>query len=212
MFTEPLLQKAIVNQWKRDKSWFVPTNTRTRAKEKAITNTVNVSENPGSEKATSSHQIPLDCTIQSILNNTVDVCSNEDEVVSSLYTACQTGNNSILHILHGVGADMNMCAGNGISTLQLACQNGHESSARFLLDNGANINFQMDDGATALLIACFEGHDSIIELLLQRGADTNLCMKNGVSPLYIACQNGKKLQWKYYCVVKQTSICLKILE
>lgn len=114
--------------------------------------------------------------------------------------------------MHGVVADINLCAGNGISTLQLACQNGHESSARFLLDNGANINFQMDDGATALLIACFEGHDSIVELLLQRGADTNLCMKNGVSPLYIACQNGKKLQWKYYCVVKQTSICLKIVK
>lgn len=92
------------------------------------------------------------------------MCSNEEEVVSSLYTACQNGNDSILHTLHGVGADINLCAGNGIGPLQLACQSGHESSARFLLDNGANINFQMDDGATALLIACYEGHDIIVEL------------------------------------------------
>lgn len=191
--SKPLLEKVIVNQWKRDKSWFVPTNISTCSKEKAksnLKNPVNVSEKAGPEKSTSSHQMPLDCTIQSILNNTVDVCSDKNEEVNSLYTACQTGNDSILHILHSVGADINLCAGNGISPFQFACQNGHKNTARFLLDNGANINFQMDDGATALLKACFEGHASIVELLLERGADKKLCMENGVSPLYVACQNG----------------------
>lgn len=88
----------IVNQWKRDRSWFVPTNISTCSEEKAksnLKNPVNASEKAGPEKSTSSHQMPLDCTIQSILNNTVDVCSDKDEEVNSLYTACQTGNDSI---------------------------------------------------------------------------------------------------------------------
>lgn len=129
-----MLEKVIVNQWKRDKSWFVPTNISTCSKEKAksnLKNPVNASEKAGPEKSTSSHQMPLDCTIQSILNNTVDVCSDKDEEINSLYTACQTGNDSILHILHSVGADINLCAGNGMSPLQLACQNGHKNTARF---------------------------------------------------------------------------------
>lgn len=66
----------IVNQWKRDRSWFVPTNISTCSKEKAksnLKNPINVSEKAGPEKSTSSHQMPLDCTIQSILNNTFDV-------------------------------------------------------------------------------------------------------------------------------------------
>lgn len=84
---EPLLAKVIVDQWKQDKSWFAPTNTKTCAEEEVISNLkniVNVTKIPEPEKSPSSHQFPLVCTIQSIINNIVDAQMKRKESMHSM--------------------------------------------------------------------------------------------------------------------------------
>lgn len=120
----------------------------------------------------------------------MSVNAKNDENVTALHCAAQTGNTDLIHRLIEKKADVN--AGDLLFTrpLHAAVQAGKIQSVKMLLDAGANINAMTGDGSP-LFLAAAAGDENISLLLLERGADIRLTDKWGGTALNAAMESGR---------------------
>lgn len=117
--------------------------------------------------------------------------NDTEENQYSQENSTETWQEQTMQILLSNGANINLCAKNGLSPLFVACKNGNNRAVKFLLKKGAAINYQCAKyRKTPLYISCHENHKDTAQLLLDHGANVDLCTQNGVSLLYNACQDG----------------------
>ncbi len=125
--------------------------------------------------------------------------------VSPLLLCAEGGNESLVKLLVGAGADVNMSPSgdlalehllSGQTPLYGAAKKGHYHICKYLIESGAQVATQTMTGATPLYTAVEEGHAEICQLLIEYGADANVCPSgewakdlniNRQSPLLLAC-------------------------
>lgn len=117
--------------------------------------------------------------------------NDTEEKQYSQENSTETWQEQTMQILLSNGANINLCAKNGLSPLFVACKNGNNRAVKFLLKKEAAINYQcVKYKITPLYISFQENHEDTAQLLLDHEADVDLCTQNGVSLLYNACQDG----------------------
>lgn len=125
--------------------------------------------------------------------------------VSPLLLCAEGGNEALVKLLVGVGADVNMSPSGdlavehilaGQTPLYGAAKKGHYHICKFLIENGAEVNAETMTGATPLYTAVEESHLDICQLLIEFNGDVNKCPHgewamelniNQQSPLLLAC-------------------------
>ena len=111
---------------------------------------------------------------------------------SALKTAAGRGNQDVVRLLIGYGADVNMRDEFGVSALIAASLNGNETVVQLLLQNGAEVNMQDREHVSALIAASSSGHETIVQLLLQNGAEVNMQDQEYSSALTAASRKGNE--------------------
>jgi ankyrin repeat protein len=130
--------------------------------------------------------------LQKLLNFDVYIKSIDEEDKSgrtSLYIACQDGNEKIVSLLLQFGANVDIAANNGFTPLHAASVNSYVTLVQLLLKRGANINAAASHGITPLHSACWNGHDEVVEELIRCKANLNASANDGCTSLYIASRN-----------------------
>ena len=111
---------------------------------------------------------------------------------TALSKACGRGNEELVQLLLGRGANVNLGEdGDGFTSFPLvrACRRGYIMIAQDLINHGADIKAIDSLFGTALTAACSNGHEAIARLLLQKGADINAVDLDGTA-LVAACSEG----------------------
>ncbi|EUC49611.1 hypothetical protein COCMIDRAFT_33038 [Bipolaris oryzae ATCC 44560] len=109
------------------------------------------------------------------LNGTPNVHEQDSLGFQPLFYACNNGNEEIINILLGAGADVDFVSSDGSPTaLHAACRNGHYDVVKILLDRNANVNSISPEYGTALYAAVGSLDNRIVELLLDRNAEVNI--------------------------------------
>jgi ankyrin repeat protein len=131
--------------------------------------------------------------LQKLLNFDVYIKSVDDRDKSgrtSLYIACQDGNEKIVNLLLQSGANVNIAANNGSTPLHAASLNSYVTLVQLLLKRGAKINAAASHGITPLHSACWNGHDEVVEELIRCEANLNVLANDGCTSLYVASRNN----------------------
>ena len=115
-----------------------------------------------------------------------------EDVVSSLFSAAQSGDLEGARGALQSGADVNAPNAYGVTPLIEAAGNGQMEMARFLLENGADVDYTgMREGSPLMLVA-YMGQDDFVKLFLEHGANVNLSMPGpGETALHMAAVTGK---------------------
>lgn len=115
----------------------------------------------------------------------------------ALIAAASKGDESMVRLLVGKGADVNSFGGRMFANpLQAACYAGSESIVRLLLDKGAVIDgtilgvYQGEKHDTALMIASESGDANLVRLLIDSGAAVNAPGTGYGYPLQAAAARG----------------------
>lgn len=108
--------------------------------------------------------------------------------IPMLSQAVRTGNLSIVDLLLGAGAEVNVCDRMGMSPLSAAATGGWREIVRRLISAGADVNADCGDGP-ALWIAVVRRENGVLEDLLRAGANPNAFNPDGFSPLMLAAGN-----------------------
>ena len=99
---------------------------------------------------------------------------------SALMGASSRGHSTVVRVLIGAGADVNLVAQSDYTALMgtavmAASNGGHEAVVRMLIEAGANLNNQATQRSwTALMWASRGGHEAVVRVLLQAGAAVNV--------------------------------------
>ncbi|KAJ5055220.1 ankyrin repeat-containing domain protein, partial [Bipolaris maydis] len=109
------------------------------------------------------------------LNGTPNVHEQDSLGFQPLYYACENGNEEIINILLGAGADVDFVSSDGNPTaLHAACRNGRYDIVKILLDRNTNVNSLSPEYGTALYAAVGSLDNRIVELLLDHNAEVNI--------------------------------------
>jgi ankyrin repeat protein len=103
-----------------------------------------------------------------------------DDDTAALLSASSVGNEEIVKILVGAGANVNISNGGAIYS---ASAGGHEGVVRVLTEAGADVSLK-GNGETALEAASRRGDAKIVKLLLDAGADVGMALCSASSGGY----------------------------
>lgn len=103
--------------------------------------------------------------VQELLNNGVEVNTQNAAGRTALMLAALTGRNDILQILIKSGAAVNAKNDEGWTALMYAAWNGHAKTVQMLIRNGAQVEMKNAAGGTALSNAVRNGHYEIARIL-----------------------------------------------
>ncbi len=128
---------------------------------------------------------------------TKSLSSAAKKVETSLFDAIKKGDENLVKLLVGIGADVNASQSDGATWLHIAVYYGHEAIVKLLLERGADINAAPtagpNAGGTPLLLAVCQNHEAIVTLLHERGADVNGRFGSTLStPLHVAVEKGNE--------------------
>jgi ankyrin repeat protein len=125
-----------------------------------------------------------------LLNQGVDINSQEGNDTSALISAAQEGRFEAVQLLLEQGADVNSSNISSNTALISAAGRGDLETVKLLLSYRADLNPKNFLGNTALITASEEGHMEIVNLLLDYGADIRTVNKKGFSAFASAAVNG----------------------
>ena len=115
---------------------------------------------------------------------------------TALCLACGVGNEDVVQLLLGRGANFNLGDLGNRLTYFPACQRGRRTIAPIaqqLINRGADINVVNSAYGTPLNAACSKGDEAIVRLLLQQGVDIKAARGIDVAtPLIVACSSGNE--------------------
>jgi ankyrin repeat protein len=100
-----------------------------------------------------------------------------------VFIAAKNGHVECIRVLHGLGANVNLCGSNGCSPVYIAAELGHVECTRVLHELGADVHLCNDDGISSVYVAAEVGHVECIVMLYELDADVNLCGIDGASPV-----------------------------
>lgn len=108
-------------------------------------------------------------------NGTPGVHEQDSLGFQPLYYACENGNEEIVNILLGAGADIDFKSCEGSPTaLHAACSNARYDIVKILLDRNADVNASSAEYGTALYAAVGTLENRVVELLLDHKAELNI--------------------------------------
>ena len=110
-----------------------------------------------------------------------------------LHLASYFGNDAMVDLLLGYGADANAVSRNGMALrpLHSAAAGRSVRIVDMLLTHGAQVNATQHGGWTALHAAVASGDAPLVDLLLARGADPGLANDGGKSAVDLAIVAGR---------------------
>jgi ankyrin repeat protein len=113
------------------------------------------------------------------------------EATAQLYSAVTNGDEQMVQLLLGRGADATAKDKSKCTLLHQAAKGGYEAVARLLLKSGADTDAKDEFGLTALHEAAKIGHEAVVLLLLEKEANVDVMGldENGTA-LHIAACNG----------------------
>jgi len=112
-----------------------------------------------------------------LINDGYDINSTKEK---SLLVACKHNQLSVVQMLLGLGADIEIKDIQGKTALIYACKMGKLNIVKELLINGANIEATDNNGNTALIVS---KKLEIVQVLLNNGADIDAINKEGYTCL-----------------------------
>lgn len=119
-------------------------------------------------------------TINSLLNNGVDINTPLIGDGTALMLAVKRRNSEMVQALIDLGADVNQASMLDGNPLIVAAQTNNLESAKVLLDQGADPNGFVRRDETPLINASHYGHLQMTKLLVEHGADVNLSVTTGI--------------------------------
>ncbi|XP_025086400.1 tankyrase-2-like isoform X1 [Pomacea canaliculata] len=127
----------------------------------------------------------------------------EDERMSPLSLACQSGNVEIAKMLLEHGADVNVPGPDGQMALHHLCSAEEwkpelAELGELLIAHGASLDAADNTGATPVLKACEVESHRLVQALCSAGCDVNIPTVNGDSPIQVACKSSE-LWFSWYC-------------
>ena len=111
---------------------------------------------------------------QQLIEDGEDVNKENDDGMTPLFYACNTGNLGVVKYLveeHGVNVDKEDKKGE--TPLFDACRGGNFEIVKYLVEHGADVNKENMSGKTPLFYACKGGNLEIVKYLVEHGADVN---------------------------------------
>ncbi|MCI0618196.1 ankyrin repeat domain-containing protein [bacterium] len=132
--------------------------------------TLHVGARHFSRQATVSIQKEIDAQLQ--------MCASDNDYPrrrpSSLVSAIECGNLSLVELLLELQANPNALDRYGNSALMIASKIGQKEIAQVLISYGADVNLKSQNGSTALFAAAENGHLDVVKFLLLNDADVNV--------------------------------------
>jgi len=136
------------------------------------------------------HQIQDIATLQSYIDQGIDVHAQYGGKQTPLMTSCLTGNFDLLMILLGMGADENIGEMGNYKCLDGSGYSGHANITKYMLQHYPHLNRQHKDGFWPIHRACWgrtDGHVEAVKAFLEFGdGDLEVLTKDGKTPLEIA--------------------------
>ena len=102
--------------------------------------------------------------------------------------AASKGNNDVVKLLIGKGADVSKMNMYGKTALMYAAQFCDKDAVNELITHGAELKVLDEDGWTALMGAAREGKEGVVNLLIAKGADVSKMNMYGKTALMYAAQ------------------------
>jgi ankyrin repeat protein len=112
-------------------------------------------------------------TVQSLLQQRVDVNAPEVDGTTALHWAARNDDADLVDRLIRAGANVKAANRYGITPLYLAAANGNAAILEKLLKAGADANAFVNEGETALMTASRTGSVEAVRALITHGADVN---------------------------------------
>jgi ankyrin len=112
-------------------------------------------------------------TLQSLLNENVDVNEARADGSTSLTWAVYRDDTKMVDLLLRAGAHVNVATDYGVTPLALACANANADVVESLLAAGADPNRAKTTGETPLMRCASAGAVEAVKALLEAGADVN---------------------------------------
>lgn len=125
-------------------------------------------------------------SIESLINDGVDVNSKDESGDSALHKAVELGNLELAKLLVDKGANVNITDQDNATPLHWCATFHRPEIAKLLLENGANVNAEDNSSWTPLHDAVETNDGSMVKLLLEKGADKSITSKHGQTPLDLA--------------------------
>ncbi|KAK7114437.1 ankyrin repeat domain-containing protein 50-like isoform X2 [Littorina saxatilis] len=109
---------------------------------------------------------------------------------TALLVAVESSQRSVLEVLLGWGADVQLTDNVGITPLYAAVKGDNCGMVRQLIDAGCDVNIGSQDHAP-LFLAARRGFQEIVQILCEAGCYKDIANKYGVTPLYEAALTGQ---------------------
>lgn len=110
---------------------------------------------------------------------------------SSVTKVQDVQNNTHVHLLLQLGADVNHLDLNGRTPLMLAASMGRKASVELLMKNYARTGIFDNFGWNALMFGVYYNHKEVVVFLLDNGVDPNTVSPNGLTVLKIAQEHQR---------------------
>ena len=104
----------------------------------------------------------------------VDVNVRNENGMTALMVASESGITELINELLTAGADVNLQSSHGDTAIVLATMKGQNDCVEELLQFGANPNIQGKGGLTALMHAAIAGDVACLQTLIDGGADVSI--------------------------------------
>jgi len=115
-----------------------------------------------------------------LLQGGTDANTSNEDGVSALMFAVESGNLYITKLLITNGANINAKPNyGGVTALIAACKKNNFEIAEFLLQNNAEVNATDDNNNTSLIYAAYFGYPMLSDILCSNSADVSIKGNNG---------------------------------
>lgn len=108
--------------------------------------------------------------------------------------AARHGNEVVVKLLLGRGAQVDGVTERGGTALYIACQENHAGCVQILLDCNANVDQSNQRGITPLAVSCRNDNVKCAEKVLAAGAEVDKVLitihTSSITAFYVACQRG----------------------